>query len=331
MIRIISFFIFIWAVNGAICCLIYIWCFRKVKRPHYRFVAGEYCLEKARLIREEFFYRAGASTLKGYFYPNSKSDKLMVIVHGYRSGADDFLPLIKEFLQNGYNVFSYDSTGTYDSKGASLIGACQFLVDLDNTLNYIENNEKFNKFSLYLTGHSLGGYAVLSILSLHKNVKGCLAYAPVNNGALLMEKTARAYLGIVVSIHKPFLDIIQKCIFGKYVNFTGVKGINSIDIPIMVVQGVNDKIVGRKNISVNSYKKEIKNKKVVFISVTGENGGHSEIWHSIRAVKYKREVDEKMKKLSKKKRAEYYKKIDHKRYSEANVEIVKQFVNALEN
>ena len=241
------------------------------------------------------------------------------------------MPLIKDLNKLDFNVFSFDVTATYDSKGKSLIGMCQWLVDLDNTLKYLKNSKQFSHFKLYLIGHSLGGYAVLSVLNLHKDICGCVAIAPVNNAYTLMVETAKAKVGNYVNISKPFFDIVQKVKFGKYVNYNAINGINSVETPVLVVQGDNDKVISIGKVSVLSHKNEIVNPNVRFIKTEGLNGGHSSVWHSKRAVEYKKRVDKGYKFYKKalknkdyKYKKQYFSGVNNYLYSQPNQQLIQQ-------
>ena len=127
------------AVTVASVVIAYEVIFAMYERPDYSLYPGEYCYSrvKDRLVREEFYFNAGETQLKGYYYPVENAKGLVVIVHGFHAGADDFIPVAEFMVNNGYNVFCYDGTGVYDSKGDSSVGMCQSLVDLDHVLNYI--------------------------------------------------------------------------------------------------------------------------------------------------------------------------------------------------
>ena len=78
--------------------------------------------------------------------------------------------------------------------------------------------------------------------------------------------------------------------------------------------------------SLISQREKIKNKKAVFFTTTGNQGGHSSLWHSVRSNKYQDEVDKNIKKMKlkgKKKEeiAEYVSSVDHYLYSEINQEL----------
>ena len=302
--------------------------FRRWERPDYALTAGQYCYDRLNetLKREEFYFNCGASLLKGYYYCSEGVDKLIVLVHGYRSGADDFLPMIDCFVKSGFNVFCYDATGVYDSKGRSTIGMCQALVDLDNCLNYLKSSPKFSLQSLYLVGHSLGGYAVSSVLALHKNVKACVALAPLNNGATIMVEKGQEYIGRLANLYKPFICLMQKMRFGDYVNYDGIGGINSVKVPVLIVQGSQDKVVKIDKTSIMAKRKQIINPNVQYLEIRGVRGGHNELWHSKRSVDYQNQIKQGLKSARKQKgrrltyqeKKDYYKGVDNALYSQVS-------------
>ena len=258
------------------------------------------------------------------------------MAHGFRAGADEFLPLIKELVLKGFNVFSYDATGCYDSKGKSLIGMCQALVDLDNVLRYLKENQAYKAFKLYLLGHSLGGYAVLSALAIHKDISGCVALAPVSDATTLMLETAEKYMGKTARICKPFFSVIQRVTFGTYTTYNAVKGINLATAPILIVEGDNDEVVSHGKISVFKHRQEITNSGVTFYQTKGLRGGHASLWHSEKSVAYKHSVDvafNNVKRANKKRlnytqKAGYFKGVNNALYSKPSEELVEQIANA---
>lgn len=328
------------AVNCAVfsvvglCCAVYIFVFRRYERPNYALFPGEYCYERVKnvLARNEFYFSAGESVLKGYYYTANDSKKLIVLVHGFHSGADDFLPMIKFYVENGFNVFSYDATGVYDSKGYSYVGMCQPLVDLDNVLSYINSNSLYNEQKLFLVGHSLGGYGVCSALAFHKNVKGCVAFAPVTYATTVMADMAKAKAGKLALLCKPVFSLLQKITFGKYTCFNSLNGINSTDIPVLIVQGVNDSVITYSSLSLVAHKNEITNPNALFITVNGISGTHNDLWCSETSVLYREKVENELKKACKKKgaklsykeKSEYYKKVDNEKYSRINTDILRK-------
>lgn len=304
--------------------------FTRYERPDYSLYPGAYCIERTELSRDEFFIKSNNSQLKAYFYNAENSKGLIVLAHGYRAGADDYLPIISFCVKSGYSVFAYDVTGAHDSDGDSMVGWCQSLIDLDGVLTYISTNEKFNKYPLFLIGHSWGGYAVTSVLAIHKNVRACAGIAPMRDGSTIMTEKCEQYVGKLASVPKPIITAYQKLLFGNYVEHNGVRGINSVDIPVVIAQGQADDVITADGQSITAKKNEITNPNVIYYEGKGLQGGHDSIWHSTEAVMYQNEVAEWLKnlekqkgsKLTEKEMVEFYKTIDHQLYSEVNRELM---------
>ncbi len=300
--------------------------FRRYERPNYATKAGlyDYELLKDELPREEISFYSGKVRLKGYYYKAESGKGLVVVVHGLHAGADDYLPITEYFVKSGYSVFAYDGTGTYDSEGDSTVGMCQSLVDLDSALKFIETDAELSAYPLFLLGHSCGGYAVTSVLSLHKNVSACAGIAAVNNCYTLIVEKGMQYGGKLAAegIPKIFLEAYQSILFGDYTNYSGAKGISESDIPVLIAHGNNDKIISFGGQSVISHRDEITNPNVEYYIGVGDCGGHDSIWHSERSAKYREKVDKAAKEIDDSaKKAEFYKTVDNRLYSEINYEL----------
>lgn len=305
--------------------------FKRYDRPDYSLVAGLYCGERiGNVERKELWIPHGSLRLKGYFYPARRSRGTVVLVHGIHAGADDYIPLALKFVGSGYDVFSYDGTGTYDSEGEGTVGLSQGLVDLNGVLSYVKG-ENFKK-PLFLVGHSCGGYAVTSVLALHKGVSACAAIAPPNNCFTLILEKGRQYAGELAAqgLSAEFLDAYQRRLFGSFSECSGVKGINAADIPVVIAHGLCDKVISLDKQSVIAHKHEIKNKRVSYYLGTGRSDGHDSVWHSFRAAEYKEEIDAQAKKMNKDEKVAFFEKIDHAKYSEVNQELFEQILTTFE-
>ena len=311
--------------------------FPRVERPDYAVTPGIYCYDRIKdeLPRKEFFYKSGKNQLKGYYYEATESKGLVVVVHGFKSGSDDYLPITQYLVEHGYNVFSYDCTGTYDSEGESNIGMCQSLVDLDRTIAYIQKTEPYASQPLFLLGHSWGGYASSSVLALKSGIQACALIAPMYNGYTIMTEKGEQYVGKIALTSKPVFNAYQKLLFHGYTNQNGVKGINSVDIPVLIAQGIDDKTITYDGQSITAHKSEITNPNVHYYIGKGLQGSHDGIWHSKEALLYQNEVESELKlmqiekgeKLSRDEKAEYYKTVNHKLYSAVNTDLMKQVID----
>ena len=304
-------------------------------------VFGEFDFSRVdnNLKRTTFFFPSGPWKLQGYFYPCRGTKKMIVVCHGMHAGADDYLPFIAYFVQNGFAVFSYDCQGTYASEGDSTVGMCTPLVNLDHALTFIKKERKFSKYQLFLFGHSWGGYAATSVLSLHKNISACAAVAPFNNGYTLLAEKGEQYAGSLTEsfaggFPKKFLDTYQALLFKDYTKLDAVKGINSTNVPVYIAHGTQDSVISFKYQSVISHKDEIRKKNVTYYVGTGAHAGHNTILHSERAVAYQKQIEKELKQLksqydrelTQEEKATFCKGIDHALYSEVNTEMMQAIV-----
>ena len=220
------------------------------------------------------------------------------------------------------------------------MGMCTPLVNLDHALTYIKNDRQLSQYKLYLFGHSWGGYAATSVLSVHKNICGCAAVAPFNSGYTLLVEKAEQYAGplkdsLVGGFPKEFLDAYQGLLFKDYTKLTGVKGINSTDVPVFIAHGNRDFVISFHHQSVISHRNEIRQENVTYYVGTGAHAGHNTILHSARAVAYKKQVETELKRMKKEydreltqeEKAEFCKRVDHSLYSEVNLEMMQAILD----
>ena len=314
--------------------------FPRVKRPDYALCAGEYCYERVqhKLLRSEFFYTVNDVKLKGYYYEASQSKGLIVLSHGMKSGADDYLPIIEYMVNAGYNVFSYNCTGTYESEGDDLVGMCQSVIDLEGTLAYIQSVDALSKMPLFLIGHSWGGYAATSVLSLRKEVRACASIAAMHDACMLMTEKAEEYVGAIGKIPEPMFNVYQRLLFDDYVEYNAIRGINESNIPVLVAHGTTDKTISYNNQSIIAYKDKITNPHVQYYVGEGLQGSHTGIWHSVKSEEYQQQVKAELKALQKTKgeltyaeKAAFYATVDHALYSEVNEELMRQIVKMFDD
>ena len=310
--------------------------FMRYDRPDYALIAGIRRIEQTTLYREEFFFPSDRVKLKGYFYPADDEKGMVVISHGLHTGCDDYLPIIEYLVDNNYSVFGYNYKGTYESEGDSTVGMCESLVDLDHALDYIKKEKKYADKKIFLLGHSWGGFATAAVLSIHKEVAGAACIAPFNNGYTLIEEKGSQYAGKFASegVPKAFLGAYQKFLFGKYTDYDGVKGINSVDVPVLIAHGVNDKVINYDLQSIICHRDEINNDIVEYYVGTEAHAGHESIWLSDRAAAYREEVKkglddrekDKGEKMSYEEKVDYYKNVDDRLYSEINYELFDRII-----
>lgn len=307
--------------------------FPRYERPDYALYPGMYCFERfeGSLTRETMTIPSGDTELAAYYYPVEEPKGLVVIVHGIHAGADDYLPLIEAMVRGGYAVFSYDVTGNYSSGGDSGIGMCQQLVDLDRVLSWLAEQEPYRAMEKLVIGHSWGGYAAASVLALHSEIKACVCIAPMCDGTTIMVEKTKEYMGELASTVKPVFDVYQSYLFGDYTKYNAVVGINSTDIPVLIVQGVDDTVIKLDKDSVTAYLDQLTNPNVTVHYTTGLQGSHMGVLHSVAAEAYILSLETELEKLEQEKgekltdaeKAAFYQTVDHRLYSEVNPGLIK--------
>ena len=314
--------------------------FPRYERPDYAITAGLYKYSRLAdtLSREVVRFSSRDAELCGYYYPVEKPRGLVVVAHGFHAGADEYLPIIEVMTAAGYAVFTYDVTGTYDSGGDSVIGMCQSLVDLDYALNFVKNHPIGRDLPLFLIGHSWGGYAAASVMALHPDVRACALLAPMCNGATMMVEKGEQYVGKLAYMSKPVFDVYQRMLFGDYVKYDGVQGINATSAQVLIAQGIDDTVITMDGQSITAHRDEITNPNVTYYFGRGSQGTHTGIWHSDAAAEYARKLQSDIKrfetengrKMTYEEQVAFYATVDHRLYSEVNAELMALILTTFE-
>jgi len=292
---------------------------------------GNYCYQRLqhRLPREELDIASGDNQLRGYLYSSSNPYGLVVLCHGFHNGADDYLPVIEHFVTNGFDVLAYDGTGVYASEGGGLVGMTQQLIDLDNVLQFVQSNQRLASKPLFLFGHSMGGYACSAILALRgATVKAAACIAPVNDASTLMMDVSRRYVGNLVWVTKGVFEGYQRSIFGDWLYYDGVDGINSVDIPVFIAQGLNDSLIPHDSLSITAYADQITNPNVTLYYQDGLQGSHTDLMYSKEATRYRVDVNSRLKKCmgNVRRKKKLVSSVDHDLYSQVNTQLFDKII-----
>lgn len=214
--------------------------------------------------RQKIKYMSSDNILQGYLYHN-RGDTMVVIAPGFHAGGDDYIQQIKALLDYGYGVFAFDSTGSGESQGESCVGFPQELCDLNATLDYIEDNDKFGYRNIVLFGHSRGGYAVCCVLGYSHDISAVVSVAGINSAMEGIMEPSVDMVGPIAYSNYPFLWIYQSILFGvDVVNKNAVDEISSSSVPVLVIHGENDETVSKDEYSIYSHRQEIKSDNVEF-------------------------------------------------------------------
>lgn len=251
--------------------LVYERCFRRYDAPKAEDFGCPY---------RRVSFESGGKALQGYLFGEGES--LVVMAAGLGNSACHYSPQIRYFQAAGKRVFAFDYTGCYESEGRSCRGFPQALDDLRAALRFLRENDLFGSKYLCLFGHSMGGYAVCSILS------ECAADAAVSVGGInsAMEATISGvyhFFGRLAFLHYPFLYAYQCLRFGRRALLReAIDGAQDARA-LLLVNGVNDWIAPLDRASVISHVHQVRNSGVQCL-LWGEEGrdGHADLLFSDR-------------------------------------------------
>ena len=221
--------------------------------------------------RTEVRFPSGKHTLFGCWFPVADSRGTVLIAHGLGSSGEAHLPETLFFINHGFSVFTYDATGMGHSDGRSVVGISQSRQDVISAVGYLRKTDPHGPLFLY--GHSMGGYGVLSALpAIDATAAVCI------NGfrkpIALMHRCARRYVGILADMAYPFLCLQNRFTFGKQGNTDALLAARQAQIPVLILNGKEDRLIPQK---AKLMAEETQTGDILFRTVAG---GHTGIWLS---------------------------------------------------
>lgn len=242
--------------------------------------------------REKSFY-SGKNLLQGYLYGENNTNGIIVFAHGIESGADTYLNMVTYFVDQGWQVFAFDGTGTRRSTGRGIRGLVQTKLDIRAALSYLNSDEKTKEMSKMLLGHSMGGYAVTSVLDEEIDVDAVVSIAAFNSPNGVMFYQAKKILGPLAYLTYPFITLQNFIIFGEESSQTAIDGINTSGIPNLIIYGTGDEIVPHNQVGLFADRDKLTNSNAHFLEISEDSRKHhATIWLSAGAAAYSLEIFE---------------------------------------
>lgn len=228
--------------------------------------------------RQDCPFRSGDNLLAGYYYAATEpkqANGLIVLVPGFHAGGDDYLWQIHELLEYGWNVFTFDATGTLHSQGESQIGFSQSLLDLEAAIKYLKENQQFGHSSLILMGHSRGGYAACCALAREQDVAAVVSVSGVNSAMEAVMQMSTQSVGIAAYGNYGFLWLYQASLFGwDTLGQNAAEILSNSTTPVLVVHGTRDSQIPVDSHSIISYRDQISSSQVEYLLC---DAGHTDI------------------------------------------------------
>ncbi len=276
------------------------------------------------------FY-SGPNRLKGYVYGLDQNQGLVVVAHGLGGGADSYLPQIRYFVDQGWRVFAYDATGSFDSEGNSTKGFPQSLLDMDAALTYINAQPEFVNLPILLFGHSWGGYAAANILHYEHDIAGVVTVSAPNSAIEMIAEQGRKMMGSLINLQYPYLWLYQRMLFGSVASLHAVEAINNSEAPVLIIHGTEDKTIDYQGSAIMAKIGAITNSNTRTLSPS-EPGrrGHDNLFRSYAALAYLDQINSIYRALYEsyqqnipyEVRQEFYSEIDRELVQDVNKELM---------
>ena len=218
------------------------------------------------LVKEDYIFKSrdGHDLVGGFYcYEGYNPDRLVIFDHGMGSGHTGYMKEIEMLCRKGYRVLSYDHTGCMKSGGNTTGGFLHSLIDLNDCINSLKADDKYNGLDISVMGHSWGAFSTLNICALHPEVSHIVAMS--------------GFVGLE-AIFKQFLSVFYKKIYleeaakePEFVKFNAIDSLKNSDVKALIIHSDDDKTVNcKKHFEVMrnalSHKKNIE-----FLKVSGKN------------------------------------------------------------
>lgn len=243
--------------------------------------------------RENVTFSSGENLLSGRFYRIPSAKGTILIAHGMQSMGDRYLDVTEYFLDQGWNVMTFDMTGTGESEGSDMVGLPQMKLDVLAALDWIKTSSGCESLPIVLYGHSMGGYAVVTVLSETTDVSAVICLSAFNNANEIMLSKARQYVGFLATVGYPSMCLENRSLFGDDAGEDAWKILNETNVPVLVVQGSGDTMV-TEDLSLYNHRLSITNPLVSYLYVEEPfRNRHSTLWLTTECAEYTLEIHEK--------------------------------------
>jgi len=164
-------------------------------------------------------------------YEFGKSNKKVLLVHGWSGRGTQMCKIADELKKNGYSTISFDAPAHGKSPGSTTI-----MVDFIASI--LEIDKCYGPFEIAI-GHSLGGMSVLNAIKEGLQVKKAVV---IGSGDVVQDITNDfiAKLGLKQEYSIRLCNYFEYKYGGKMDDYSAYKAAKSTDIPTLVIHDEND-------------------------------------------------------------------------------------------
>lgn len=170
-------------------------------------------------------------------YEYGKSEKKILLVHGWSGRGTQLFKIADELLHNGYSTISFDAPAHGKSAGKTTIMS-------DFIESILEIEKKYGPFEIAI-GHSLGGMSVLNAIKRGLKVEKAII---IGSGDVVQDILDDFIfkLGLKPKMSILLRDYFEKKYQTKMDNYSAYRAAKEIKIPVLVIHDNDDPEVSVK-------------------------------------------------------------------------------------
>ncbi|MDH3306569.1 MAG: alpha/beta hydrolase [Acidimicrobiia bacterium] len=181
--------------------------------------------------------------LHGWFIPVEGHAPAVVIVHGWGGNAALMLPLAPHLYEAGFHALFLDARNHGHSDHDSFASMPRFAEDLEVAIDWLRARTEVA--SVGVIGHSVGAGAAIFSASRGANLDAVVSVSsPAHPGELMREQMAKVP-GPLLTV---MFEVMQRVIGFRFDAFAPRNQIGAVRVPIMLVHGSADEVVGIDNL-----------------------------------------------------------------------------------
>ena len=185
----------------------------------------------------------GLKLIASHFSPNEKSDKWVIVVHGYGRSQNSVLDIANQYLKNGYHVLVPDLRASGESDGIYL--SMGYFESDDVKLWIDQIVQSAPQAEIVLHGVSMGAATVIqtSVKPLPNNVKVVVEDCGYTSAYTMFSLQLKKLYGLPAFPIMDFVNVLCKTKAGYYLpDANPLAVIDKNRIPMLFIHGGKDEL-----------------------------------------------------------------------------------------
>lgn len=224
--------------------------------------------------------------LVGHYFDN-KSDKTVIVVHGFGGNYREMQHFCKFFYEKNFNILAVENRAHGDSEGKCIGFGWLDRLDILYWIEFL--NQKFSDKKIILFGLSMGATAVCCAAGekLPSNVVAIISDCAFSNGDKQIDFVLRKYKPFAGILKKHLYDYTKRVHSFDVMKVDATKQVKNTKVPILFIHGNEDSYVPIENMYdlFNSTPSNLRDKFIV------EGAGHG-LSYSVAGVMYEKKIND---------------------------------------